>query len=109
MFLSEIGQVKGGRKDEKTSRSHIGSYSYFSGRRNSFGPCTFPFLWFRSVSASSGGAGPCLFLSNVLSTLSLLWLSGLGPGPLGLEMDRTWLEKGLDHRLLALRSLAYKR
>ncbi len=100
--LSEVRQVKGGRKNEKAPNSRIGSDCYFSGRKNSLGPCTFPFLRFLSVSASGSGARPCLLLPGVLSTLSPLWLSGLGLRPLGLEMDRPWLEKGLDPRLLAL-------
>ena len=100
--------MKGGRKDEKALNSLIGFDGYFCGRRNSLGPCTFPFLRFLSISASSGGACPCLLLPAVLSTLSFLWLSGMGPGSLGLEMDRPALGKGLNPRLLALWSLAYK-
>ncbi len=94
----------GGKKDEKTSRNHVDSGGHFFGRRNSLGPWTFPSLWFHPIFASSGGSCTCLFVPRILSTLSVLWLSGLGPGSLGLEMDILWLGKGLDPGLLALKS-----
>ena len=109
--MSEARQVKGGRKDEETPNGRIGSDGYFSGRRNSFDPCKFPFLRGFSISISSGGASPCLSLPSLLSTLSTLsslWLSGLGTRTLGLEMDKPRLGEGLVPRSLALQPLVYK-